>query len=773
MKNWIYRSIVAMFVMASFMMPQAALMAQDVVPNATPVITEPEPATPDSDTATPDGVVGEDEVPEETAPAQEIATPPGMSTSDNTVNPLVEQTTLFGITNASWDSGTSELTLQLAFFNGFGADTGDTIEVFYSGEFLSLAPGEYPVAGMPMTAIVGAAPDLITFVFTAPFTVDDAGVEQVDVILDGTVLFGVCTPSMTDFPNSVEIVFTASSYYPFTLTVLGDLCQPSDVPSVYEVMYMAILEKLLIGVNVPMEGVAAGTQVTITYPADFLTPSPDPTIIWSTDPDTGLPIQAGTAVASNGLITITFNEFVPDPDSGGSYDFWMDFSLSKATCDPDGGIYTTEIGRLVFVASPGGSFTSILPTATEQGFRNTILCNGEPASKSGVISEDGTVVHWTIDTGHLIDGGVVADNIFLQEDALDCDSVVVSPMTPDTSFDIYCDGYGAYITIIGEGPVRAIITLDSAVVPGQVEQSYINCAFISAGQPLTLTAARSTDTAGIGGTVCAQVFPEGGGDLISNEVSAATVYPGEELTFDVSFTTSTFLWWDLTLDDVLPAGIDITGVSCTFTPAELAVSDCEILPDGTISLGLSRSVEEEIVEVPGSITISITGTVTAAPGTELISNACGERSLNIPGIFPFYDKLGSGQLCASTSTMVLELPGTPSPTNVPTSTPSPTETEAPTETPVPSETIVPTDVPTETVMPTETVSPTETSVPTETAPATPAPATEAPTATAAGVTGLPETGTGMSSPSVMTMLVASTGILMAVLIGLRLRSSDQ
>lgn len=728
MKNWMTRLIALSFVLSLFAMPQAAIMAEDA-PAATPVVGEQEdPATPASELETPAG--------------DESGTPEPQSMNRGGVQPLAALSDNYGLAAGSWDETSGLFTLDLVFFTGFTAVTGDTIEMFYTSDSISIGPGPHSVDNAPMTVTVNPAQETITLTFTADFTPTDIPIHTAEISLDADMNFPACRPTETGYTSTADVLFTAGSYYPLSVQVDGPVCPISDGAQVDDLIFVPAMQAIQLSISGTPNEDLAGTQLTITYPADILTMDPGPVDFYSMGMN-GLGPVIATAVASNGVITITF---VDDIEIG-SERVWgigyMGATISTSTCDPDGGIYALEVGRLVMVASPGGTFTEYLPSVTEGGFRNTILCNGAPASKSGVISEDGSQFHWTIDTGHLLNVATISEGIVLNSGAFLCDSIVVTPVTPNTDFEIDCfeEGmYGFEVYLYGDGPVRATITFSTTVSEEVPELSYLNCAVISAGGEPELTMARSVETAGVAGLVCAEVFPNDGGDSISNVVSATEVYQGDELTFNVTFSTTSFLWWSISLDDVLPAGVDVTDVTCTFAPVGLEEGECEVLDDNTISVGMRRTDTGSTPTDAGTITLVITGEVTAAPGTELVSEACGERKVDVPGLTPIYSQFGSGQMCASTSTMVLQVPSTVTPEPSPTATLPATPDASPTMPATPD------------------ASPT-------------APVTPDPTATTAPVTSLPETGTsGTGSSGMVALLTAlAAGVMLASVAGLRIR----
>src|SRR5699024_2786326 len=114
---------------------------------------------------------------------------------------------------------------------------------------------------------------------------------------------------------------------------------------------------------------------------------------------------------------------------------------------------------------------------------------------------------------------------------VNCESIEVSPTTENVEFSVNCleSGTSFSVNLSGEGPVRAIITFSTTIDEGSPEDVYVNCASMVANgfsAPMERTA--STNSAGIGGYVCASVFPPGGGDSISNVASSDALYQGDE-----------------------------------------------------------------------------------------------------------------------------------------------------------------------------------------------------------------------------------------------------
>lgn len=747
MRIWLLRIFAIVMVISTIAVPQASLWAQEEMPGATPVVPAANPTAPtDEDASTPVAPDEDEAEGDDADPAQ-----------SGRMAPLAEIDQNFGLTAGSYDELTGILTLDLTLFPGFAASAGDTIEVYYTSDQITIAPGPHSVPGTSMTVTADNSSELLTITFheEVPAVTDE--MQTVSVPLPAVVHFPACQPTGDEHVATAEITFLAGDYYSLTIEVSGETCPANGGVNVDDVQFSPEIGFVGILFSVTSNTDISGTVIRITYPEDTIVVEPGPVDVVIDYWDSSTVVSHGTAVAGDGVITITFNDEVVagnDREYGALY---LRASLSTQTCDPDQGVYTQSIGRIVFVATPGGPFTSLLPTSETGPFQSLIACNGAPASKVGELSEDGTLVNWTIDTGHLINGATVYDGQFVGLDQFLCDSVVVTPESPDTTFTIDCDGDqwgGLSVYLYGEGIVRATITFSTLPSPEYSQDMYLNCAVISAGSGMTRTMARSTDTAGVGGTVCAWVFPDGAADVVTNDVSATEVYQGDELTFDVSFSTPTGIWWTMTLDDVLPSGFTATDITCDFSPADLAGGDCVVNDDNTVSVFLRRFAMEEAQMEPGEISLRITGTVTATPGTELVSTACGERLLDVPMQTPILWHLNTGPICASTSTMVLQVPST----------------ETPVPTVVPTETAPPTVIPTETPSPTAAVDPT--------VPATPAtsptmPVTPDPTSTSAPVTGLPETGNGTSNASAAWMVAASAAMLMATLVGIRIRTGRE
>src|SRR5699024_9364741 len=135
------------------------------------------------------------------------------------------------------------------------------------------------------------------------------------------------------------------------------------------------------------------------------------------DPQELYPPLIATAVATDGLITITF----PDVeygvgDSSWTATGWMGATLEPVVCDVAESGETVETSQLYVVANPGVTFRS--------HFVNEALCDGGPASKTGELSADGSEIIWTIDSGDLINGGSIREGM-LSTTMFDCESIDV------------------------------------------------------------------------------------------------------------------------------------------------------------------------------------------------------------------------------------------------------------------------------------------------------------------------------------------------------------
>ncbi len=792
-----------LFVLSAVAAPQAGVVAlQEPDISATPVIegTEtPGPGADDVDSeADPEGESTPDqnanaEKENEVVTADETGDPEDVNEPDDGEDAL--QTTNVGTTalieggyslaNLSWDDQANQVAMDLQVDAGFSADAGDNIVINYLSDALVLAPEQSAPAGLPVSVAVDSSLETVTLTFTEDFEAPVA--DSFVLVLVGELRFQACLPNPEPYTNSVYLNFWSANEAVW-LEVRGEECPAAEHPAVDNVEFLAEMDAIMIDLYIPNIEAAAGFTATITFPQDKLNiPNGSTADFYFNDPQELYPPLIATAVANDGLITITFldAEYEVGDDSRIATG-WMHATLEPVVCDIAEPGEIVDTGQLYFVANPGGTFRSY--------FVNEALCDGASTSKTGELSADGSEIIWTIDSGDLINGGSIREGM-LSTTMFDCESIDVQLIPNSSQVWHYVDCFGPVegqisdsftVQFGGEGPVRAIVTVTSPIEEGYPFTSAFNCAEVSATGPVLPTALNTRDNnAGWGTSVCAEVHLAGGGDTISNNVSSPAVYPGDPLTYTVNFSTTADFWLTISLEDVLPDGFDVTDVTCTFTPASLAEGECEVSDDNSLTVGLSRDpIESE--EGPdltggGEIALTIEGTVSAAPGTELVSQACGARGFDLPLFPPVISQIGGDGICASTTTLVLqpEEPTTPTPS----STPEPTAptTPEPTGTVEPDPTETTTPDPTGTVEPEPTETPAGTATPEVTTPATPGATPGSPTDPATDpdpesddpgtVTGLPSTGQGSTSAGIAVFTAAiAASMLMAVAVGIRIRS---
>lgn len=773
MKAPFVRFVSFVFLLSVLISPQAALIAaQEDIPAASPVVetTTPEPTEEAPDPASISSPNEGDEesgdtkteVPEEA----EVATPGAgrMSPSSGIgINAVIQAD--FHLSDLTWVDTDNQVTMGLILYSGFSATAGDTIVLNYTSDTLELAITQPAIPGLPVTVSTNSAAESVTLTFNEDYI---ASTDMTfPLVLNGEIHFPECRPTSSGYDNGASIQFWTATSWEYAF-VPGDICPVAEHPGIEWVGFIPELDAIQIELNIPSAEIEPGFVATITYQQDKLNiPNGTTTEFYVGGMDILNPISVATAVANDGLITITFHDIEYEDGYWNTYhSAFLGATLEPVACVDVTEKDITDLGRLFFVATPGETFVSHIDVA---------LCNAAPASKTGVLSDDGTEVYWTVDSGDLIYGGAILDGFLVSGQQFDCESIEVQLISPSSEgwYDVICEGWedeqfaeGFEVDFGGDGPVRAIVTVTGIIDQEFSFGSVVNCAVISAGSNLELTALNTRDNnAGWGTTVCAEVHTAGIGDSISNTVSSPTIYQGETLTYTVNFSTTTGLWLHMSLDDVLPQGFDVTSVTCTFSPAALAEGVCEVGDDNALTVGLNRfsDLEGELESMEGGqITLVIEGIVTAEPGTELVSQACGVRAFEIPGMPPFFSQIGSGSMCATAGTLVLQVPG-----ETPTPSPTPDPTSEPTETPTPDPTGTVTPNPTESTTP----------EPTQTATADPiasptASAESDPTATS-GVTGLPSTGTsGPSAASALFVAAIAAGILIAAGIGIQMRPRD-
>lgn len=429
------------------------------------------------------------------------------------------------------------------------------------------------------------------------------------------------------------------------------------------------------------------------------------------------------------------------------------------------------------------------------------MCNAAAPTKSGAWSDDGERIIWTIDTGDLIDGAWIQDIGGPEGDyAFDCSTLTVTASDPEVSHEAYCDdnGYGFSVDIWGEDTVRATITIEAVPLGNPTLSSFFNCAIVEGrGGRGEVSKADTNDGTGYGAPVCAEVFLEGGGDFITKTVSDEEVSSGDTLTYTVTASTTSDLWFSLDVIDELPAGFVVTDTTCTVTPAQYQTDPCSVLSDSNVLTASAVNDWTGMEEPTGGgvqVVLTIEGYFEVAEDTAFVNEACSERMIQlifnsgpVPTALSMGDPeiFGGGVICDSATVNVLaqDVPGetpTPSPTPDPTGTvvPDPTGTVTPGETPTPNPTGTVEPDPTGTVTPGETPTattepgapdPTGTVSPDATPTPTTAPGEADPIATSA-VSGLPSTGQGSSTGMNVLLAAFVAGLFAAAAVGIRLRA---
>lgn len=687
MRSWSFRVVTFLFMLSMLATPLAVVNAQNV-PAATPIEEVPTPTEPVDDPNSQDGegVSTPDESDAEVStPAPGNASRPGLEINAE----LPDEAWNFLGTSAYWDNALNQGRLGIGIFEGSDIRAGDTIRIWYPPTSLTISNVQITALGaeptLPVTVDVSS--EFITLTFTADFNPDVPAAYE--ILIDGIVTFPECGPSQDGSVQQIQIMFQGDGNKYTTMVAEGDPCDASQVPAVSSIGFLPLIYSIQIGIDVPDASAASGAVITIEYPSDRLVVEPSSGILFAQSSANNFVAEpVGTVVVANGIITITFDED-PDADAlqGGEAFVVINADFNTEACDPQGGNYVLESDPIHFLANPGGAFYSGV---------EDVLCNAVSPTMTGVISADGSTITWTLDTGELINGGHIQNGIiFGDEMTADCDSIQVVPVTGEFAVDTYCagaDSAGFSVYLNGEGAVRAQITSVTTVSGAPQTGSYLYCATVIGSANIGATQTLAREGNGYGGLICAEAFPPGGGDFVTNTVSAATAFPGDTLTYTVHVETTSVIWTQIELTDVLPQGFEVTSVNCSATPVELASDSCEILDNGSIIFGAYLTDLENAELKPGSITLEFQGVVTALPGTQLENAACYERRLDLglaANIVGFFD-IGSGVICASAFTQVVAPPTTP--TETPTVTPAtPTETvvsATPTETPVSKQTSV-------------------------------------------------------------------------------------
>lgn len=694
------RLIALLFVLSSLLTPLSIAHAQDSAPAATPI----EEQTPPPATAT------SEPTKESTAePPTETPTEPSVSTPASQESRMSIAATgevgegVYELYVASWDDASQTAHLQIAMLAGATISAGQTINIWYPAhvfEITSTSIAGFPNAAMPVDITVGA--EHITLTFTSDYSVITT--EQQILSMVGDITFPQCGSEQIGEPVVAQILFKGIDSEAL-LSVYGEPCQSTSDAYISLVGYEPISNNVVFNINVPNPATAAGTVLTIEYPVSQLHLDAETGTIYSSTSVTS-PGPDGLVTAANGVITITLDEslWADEPGEGSVYlQGYIGASLNLATCDPAGGTYLIQTDPIYLITSSGGTFYSPVEDA---------LCNATAPRNSGVLTGNGTSVFWSFDTGELIDGGWIQNGGFLMDPgtAYDCSTLTVEPIVGEFTWNVdNCSTNTYSVSLYGEGVIRARINITTDVIPDPELGMYLNCPIVEAGASPVAQVMAEGD--GHGGIHCAQVFPQEGGESITNEVSAASVYPGQPLSYSVNVNTSSSFWNILELADTLPAGFQVDSVTCSVQPAEWASDTCEITADNTIVIGAYVG-DTTTSPGPGSITVEIRGVVTAAPGEQLESVACFERKLEAGILLIDFYNITSGQICSTAVAQVIAVPETPTPPS--TETPTPTQTASPTatETPAPTETATPSATPSATASatPTETPVAVETSI---------------------------------------------------------------
>lgn len=466
-------------------------------------------------------------------------------------------------------------------------------------------------------------------------------------------------------------------------------------------------------------------------------------------------------------MTITFNGFADGIDYYPIVVFRIPSTLMAQGCEPSGSPYVSEIGALNFTTSTGQSF--------EDSQNDQILCNAAPATQTGgwAEGENGEpVITWFGDSGDLLNSGNIETWIQDGDHLFDCESLVISPLGDSVIDDYDCSDYGLWIDIdAGEsGIARATFTINS--VPGDFSTpSYVSCLEASGStsqddiEDLSLPLVAPANV-GLGGSGCYEVFEPGGGDFLTKEVNTTELEPGDTITYTINASTSAEQWKTITITDEIPAGVDVESITCNVEPATFMADPCYELNGSTLTVAFAA--DDAQPSAPLAITIVIEGTVTAEPGTEIVNEACYERTL--PEDEPYEPHVaplaagdptipGGGVICESVSTMV-QNPPVPSPTPTTPTTPA-TETPAPSPSPSPTAPATETPVPTEPATE-ETPSATQPVDSTPVASSTPGAATTVEPEPTTSVSGLPSTGSGSNANTSLIVLSAAIGSILMI-----------
>lgn len=716
MKSLFSRVFVALFVLSIVASPYQQVSAEDIssLPQATPVasetpivdgpvdggtdpVSEPGEGTDEVPAPTPSGVGGE-----ATPDGQELQKPAG----DSGIQPLAldDDSAYF---SDPWFSG-SLLSMQGQLSPGGIVDAGETLTFTYSNEYLTLdeTPVSFTVNG-PVTAAGTAQANqstgTITVTFAEGFEVGGSWAYFQYEIPGTAGDFPECRDLPRAHYNYVDILYGLPFGQTSSQRIEDDeWCEGTGLPDVDWMNFDPFVQQFSLDLYIESSP-PAGHEITITYPADQVIFSPGTTSFYLYNYTTGEETLVATGSASDGVLTITFLEF--GIDEGDEWDSWaygnFHATLNDAVCVPSGELYYEELDDIVFTASTG-----LVETTWIEGR----LCNAAAPTKSGAWSADGERIVWTIDTGDLIDGARIQDIGGPGDYTFDCSTLVVVPAYPGVAVDdSWCDpgdseySGGFYLYLYGEELVRATITIEAIPHQEPMLSAYINCAIVEGqgGNP-EVDRAENTGGTGYGGPVCAEVFPEGGGDFITKTVSDTEVDSGEPITYTVTASTTSDLWFSLDVIDELPEGFVVTDTSCAVTPAQFQTNPCSVLSESnvlTASAVNDWTGMEEPVGGGVEVVLTIEGYFDVEQDTVFVNEACSERMIDIffgsrpaPTALSMGDPeiLGGGVICASANVTVLA----DVPAETPTETAVPTETVTPTSTPA-----TPTETPTETTVP--------------------------------------------------------------------------
>lgn len=637
--------------------------------------------------------------------------------------------------------------------DGVGTVTGVSATRPTTGGNISNLGGDPTVSGSVISFSLGPAQ-----------TVPAIGELYMNVTL--AVEWEACQPSVVDYHQEIYVDFhldplssSPSSTWAYIENPVA--CPGSGIATVGDVWYSVYDQEL--GVDVLIPSSSSVNQVLTLQVPSSLALGPGPFDIWGWDPDTYDDVKIGQAQVNGNTLTLTLEPY----ENLETYVYLGVDATVLYECAP--GETTVYLDTLEFIADPGGVFIDTLD--------ETVLCDADPISKKGewVGEGDDAYILWTIDTGDIL--GIASVRDFSSGTfTFDCSSLQIS-ILEEEELARNCNEYYFQLKFQNGEVSRAVITIHAHPVEPVEEgdsyhTSFLNCAYaenwIDYG-PFSLKASSGT---GLGGEACYELFRPGiVGDSITKTVAnvttqdatGATAETGDILTYTVVVQTQSPEWGNISVRDYLPAGFEVTSINCTVEPIAYQLDSCFAVEDGVIVSGAETIKDDGYLESgPATITLIIVGKVTALEG-ELVNQACSLRdpvyllpvAVGNPAI------PGGGLICESVVTTILVDEVEPDPDPDPGASPSPS--------PSPS--------PTGTIIPTETATPTETAEPSET-PTEPATPGAAPTTTVSpdpedpkSVTGLPSTGSGGSGTSAMFIAAIAASLLIAGVVGIRMRPS--